>query len=130
MKLDLDRKGVTLPGKGYLKLPQKKSSTRLAGAVSIALASMMLSASLNAGMISDTNALDPTVRGNFLGDCGVVGATTACVGAWNLGNVQVNLTRALDGSVFDTTFNETTGVYATMTLGDSFASMISNGSMR
>ncbi|HQS03729.1 MAG TPA: hypothetical protein PK693_11190 [Halothiobacillus sp.] len=68
-----------------------------------------------AGRIADTTGI-----------CVGASTNTACVGAWNLGNVQVDLIRVLDGSVFDATFNETTGVYGSMTVGDSFVSNVYN----
>jgi len=101
----------------------KKSKTLVASAVSLALSSMMLAASLNAGIVNNTNNA-PTV----LGACGAdTSDLIACVGAWNLSNVQVNLVRVIDGSVFDASFDEITGAYSPMTVGDSFRSLISDG---
>lgn len=101
----------------------KKSKIHIASAVSLALSSMMLAPGLKAGIIDNTNNA-PTV----LGACGAdTSDLIACVGAWNLDNVQVNLIRVVDGSVFDTSFNKTTGAYAPMTYGDSFRSLISDG---
>jgi hypothetical protein len=45
------------------------------------------------------------------------------VGAWNLGNVDVNQVRVADGSVFGS-FDKPTGAYATMAVGDSFISSV------
>ena len=100
-----------------------------ATALSLAVAGMMLTTSLNAGVINNSNNV--ASPGDFLGDCTatplVPGSTFgACVGALNLNNVQVDLVRVLDGSVFGT-FNKTTGDYTPMTVGDSFVSLISDG---
>lgn len=104
-------------------MTQKKSRTQIASAVSLALASMMLSASVNAGVIDNTNNAPAVV-----GACGAdTSDQIACVGAWNLSNVQVNLIRVIDGTIFDTTFDEVTGAYVSMTVGDSFRSLISDG---
>lgn len=100
-----------------------------ATALSLAVAGMMLTTSLNAGVINNSNNVAST--GDFLGDCTatplVPGSTKgACVGALNLNNVQVDLVRVSDGSVFGT-FDKTTGDYTPMTVGDSFVGLISDG---
>jgi hypothetical protein len=89
-------------------------------AVSLAIAGMLMAGSVYAGKIDNTNN-----TAGKLGACGADDtATTACVGAWNLGNVDVTLTRAEDGAPSGKTFDPATGNYATMTIGDSFASMV------
>ncbi len=101
-----------------------KSAALRASAVSLAVIGLMLTTSLNAGVINNSNA--DTAPGAFLGDCGAVGSTTACVGALNLDNVDVTLVRTVDGSTFGS-FNETTGAYSPMTVGDSYVSLITDG---
>jgi hypothetical protein len=100
-------------------MAQKKSKTLVASAVSLALTSMLLATSLNAGVINNSNP------GPVLGACGADGNLEACIGAWDLANVNVMLLHA-DGTVFGT-FDEPSGVYSTMVSGDSFASMVSDG---
>jgi hypothetical protein len=94
-----------------------------ASAVSLAVVGMLLASSTQAGVIADSN---PTVGAVFKGECGTAGAAQACVGAWNLDNVDVQQVRTADGSVFSTfdSVAKTTGVYAAMTVGDSFVSSI------
>jgi hypothetical protein len=87
-------------------MTQKKSRTLLASAVSLALSSMMLSPGLNAGVI-DNNP------GTFLG-----------IGAWDLGNVDVELVKADDIASIVGTFDPVTGIYSAMTYGDSFRSYV------
>lgn len=99
-------------------LNQKTTKSRVAAAVGLVLAGMLLSASLSAGIIEDSN---PTV--GKLGACGAVDADrTACIGAWDLSNVEVFQYHA-DGTVFGS-FDEGTGSYASMIAGDTFASVI------
>lgn len=94
-----------------------------ASAVSLAVAGMLMAGSLQAGVITNAN---PTA-GGLLGDCGTAGAAQSCVGAWNLGNVEVSQVRE-DGTTyatFDTsTVTNLLGTYAAMVLGDSFVSSI------
>jgi hypothetical protein len=98
----------------------KKSNALVAAAVSLALSSMLLATSLNAGVINNDN---PTA--GKLGACGATDADlTACVGAWDLDNVEVKLYHA-NGSVFGA-FDEVSGVYTSMIAGDSFASLVSS----
>lgn len=100
-------------------MKHKKSLTILASAVSLALAGMMLTSTVSAGIVDNTNNA-PSV----LGACGADGAdTVACVGAWNLSNIQVNLIHLIDLSTFGT-FDTGTGTYSTMTVGDSFVSLV------
>ena len=101
-------------------MTHKKSKTLVASAVSLALSSMMLSASLNAGVIQNSNFTDP----GFLGACGAEGTPTACIGAWDLGNVDVELVKADDIASIIGTFGPATGTYSTMTYGDSFRSYV------
>jgi len=104
----------------------KKSRSLVASAVSLALSSMMLSAGVNAGIIDNSNNLTPTP---FLGACGDPDtAPIACVGAWDLGNVQVKLFHP-DGTEFGTFLESADGVspagtYTAMALHDSFSSWV------
>ncbi len=102
----------------------KKALIQRASAVSLAFAGMLMAGSLNAGVINNSNP--DSAAGFFRGDCGTVGSATACVGAWNLGNVEVKLLRLIDGTPFGT-FDEVMGSYTPMVVGDSFASFISDG---
>lgn len=95
----------------------KKSLTLLSAAVGLALT--LGAPAAMAGVVNNTNNA-PTV----LGACGADGAdSVACVGAWNLGNVQVDLIHLVDGSTFGT-FDPTTGSYTQMVVGDSFVSKV------
>ena len=100
----------------------RNSKTAVASAVALAVSSMLLAASLNAGVINNSN--------NTPGKLGACGATdadlTACVGAWDLGNVDVQLLRA-DGITEFGSFDPVTGAYSLMTYGDTFASLVSDG---
>ena len=96
------------------------SNTRRASAIGTAVACMVLATSANAGVIANSN---PTTGATFLGECGTAGAAEACVGALNLGNVDVNLVHIADGSSFGT-FDKVTGAYAQMKVGDSFVSNV------
>ncbi|MDO9164720.1 MAG: choice-of-anchor F family protein, partial [Rhodoferax sp.] len=98
-----------------------------ATALSLAVAGMLLTTSLYAGQINNSNN-----TAGLLGACGVdnlatadvdESKTTACVGAWNLDNVDVKLVRTADGTEFGT-FDKATGAYSAMAIGDSFASYI------
>lgn len=89
-------------------------------AISLAIAGMLMVGSLHAGVIEDTNS-----RADKPGACGADGGTEACVGAWDLNNVQVSLLRALDGTVFGE-FLKTTGFYTAMAAGDSFVSAVTD----
>lgn len=100
----------------------KKSRTQVASAVSLALASMMMATGLSAGVIDNTN----NTPGGLLGACGTEGEPTACVGAWNLNNVEVKLLRSGDGAEFGA-FDEATGAYTPMAAGDSFRSFVTDG---
>lgn len=88
-------------------------------AIAAAVACLLLATSAQAGVIADSN---PTTGGAFAGECGTSGATEACVGAWNFGNVDVQQVHA-DGTVFGS-FSTTNGAYATMVAGDSFISSV------
>jgi hypothetical protein len=101
----------------------KKSRTLVASAVSLALSSMMLSASLNAGVINNSN------NTSTLGLCSVLGAPGvhgACIGAWNLDNVDVQIVKDDDISLITGTFDPATGAYTPMTTSDSFRSYVKN----
>ena len=102
-------------------MTHKNSRTLVARAVSLVLSSMLLSTSLNAGTIQNSNP-EP---GGKLGACGVEGAPTACVGAWDLTNVEVKLIRVIDGTEFGS-FDELSGAYTPMTYGDSFRSHVTD----
>jgi hypothetical protein len=104
-----------------------KFSSLRPSAVGLALISMVMTGNLYAGVISNSNNVGV---GGFVGACtstpiGTIG-NAGCVGAMNLGNVDINLVRVLDGSVFGT-FNKTTGAYTPMTVGDSYVSLINDG---
>lgn len=106
----------------HTKFPSLRPS-----AVSLALISMVMAGNVNAGVISNSNRVG---GGGFVGACtstpgGIIGKA-GCVGAMNLGNVDVNLVRVPDGSVFGD-FNKTTGAYTPMTVGDSYESLVSDG---
>lgn len=93
--------------------------TLLATAVSLTLSPAM------AGIVDNTN----NNPGTF-GDCTntvapLLGDLVTCVGAWNLGNVDVKVIRLLDGTVLGTVDGD--GNYPQMILGDSFVSEIKNG---
>ena len=64
-------------------------------ALSLALAGLMVGGGALGGVITNSN--QDLAPGAFKGDCGVVGQPTACVGAWNLDNVDVKLYR-VDGT--------------------------------
>ena len=98
----------------------RPNSTQIS-AVSLAIAAFLLSTNLHAGVINNTNP--DAASGAFLGDCGTVGTPTACVGAMNLNNVDVNLVRLVDGTTFGS-FDKTTGAYSPMAVGDSFVSVV------
>ena len=109
-------------------MPLKQSRSRTATAVHLALAAMMMSASLNAGVINNTN---PT-EGGFLGLCGNdtpdtsadESRTTTCIGAWNLDNVDVKIVKSDDIEAVAGTFNPADGSYSPMAHGDSFRSYV------
>ena len=101
-----------------------KPSSPQISALNFAIAALLLSTNLHAGVINNSNP--DVASGAFLGDCGTVGAPTACVGAMNLNNVDVNLVRLVDGSPFGS-FDKTTGAYSTMAVGDSFVSVVKDG---
>jgi hypothetical protein len=98
--------------------------------LSLAFIGMAMAGSLNAGVISNSNSV---AAGGFLGGCtstpGSKIADGACVGAMNLGNVDVQLLHLnADGTstVFGT-FDKTTGAYTPMVVGDSYVSLINDG---
>ncbi|MDM7951550.1 hypothetical protein [Hydrogenophaga sp.] len=94
--------------------------SRKTNPVSLAVAAMLLATSAQAGVIADSN---PTVAPTFLGSCGTSGAAEACVGAWNLDNVDVQQVRA-DGTTTFGSFEKSTGAYAAMASGESFISSV------
>lgn len=98
-----------------------KSKTFRATAVAMVTTAMLVSTGLHAGIIDNKN--NDTSTGSFLGDCGAVGNPTACVGALNLNNVDVNLVRVRDVSTFGT-FDKATGHFSPMAVGDSFFSAV------
>ena len=103
-------------------MTHKRSKTVIASAVSLALASMMLAPSVNAGVIRNTN---PTA-GAFLGSCGSTqAATEGCIGAMDLTNVETTIYKA-DGTLLGT-FDKFTGVYPVMSLADYFISLVKSG---
>ena len=118
--------GITIGNSGFLRWfrnyyhyygdepvskQQKRSLTLLSATIGLALSCGMHSAM--AGVVVDggnTSCVDGT-------------DTYACIGAWNLDNVQVNLIRLVDGSTF-ASLNPSTGYYDPMVVGDSFVSNI------
>lgn len=117
----------------------KPKSAKLS-ALSFAVAGLIFSAGAQAGMITDSNAVTFTektpatatkpAKVGLVGTCGsATNNSTACVGAWNLDNVAVNLVHLnADGTQTPFgTFDKTTGAYSTMALGDSFVSNILGG---
>jgi hypothetical protein len=112
----------------------QKSRTQIASAVSLALSSMMLAGGLNAGVINNSNnTLDSLVDtdGSFLGACGTTDmALEACVDAWDLTNVDVEVVNADNIAQIVGTFDPVTGTYTgsglngVMTYGDSFRSYV------
>ncbi len=94
-----------------------------ASATALAVAGLLLSSNVYAGRITNSNEDQP---GRFLGECGAVAQNdrTACVGALNLGNVDVEGVAANGASLPGFTFDEGTGVYSTLTPGESFVSSI------
>lgn len=114
----------------------KKSRTQIASAVSLALSSMMLSGGLNAGVIDNSNNTSNYVPGSFLGACGTTDAALeACIGAWDLANVEVQVVNKDDISQVVGTFDPATGAYTgsglngAMTYGDSFRSYVRNAAI-
>lgn len=115
----------------------KKSRSLVASAVSLALSGMMLSSSLNAGIIDNSNNTDP-LRIDLLqlGACGYddlstpgvdESKTTACVGAWNLDNVDVQVVKDDDISTLIGTFDPASGFYTGMTDVASFRGYVNDG---
>lgn len=117
----------------------KPKSAKLS-ALSFAVAGLIFSAGAQAGMITDTKPVAFTVKTaatatkpakvGLVGTCGSASNnSTACVGAWNLDNVAVNLVHLnADGTqtVFGA-FDKATGAYSPMTFGDSFVSNVLGG---
>ena len=97
--------------------------TRIVSAIGFALASILLSSNSHGGVIQNSNP--DTGADAFLGDCGVVGEPTSCVGAWNLDNVDVSLIKA-DGTEFGD-FDPFDGTYSAMTYDDYFESWVKDG---
>jgi hypothetical protein len=94
---------------------QKKTLTILSATMSLALT--FGSPGAVAGIVNNTNNAP-----NVLGACGADGAdSVACVGAWDLTNVQVDL---IINGFLDKTFDPYTGSYTQMAPGDSFVSNV------
>jgi len=106
---------------GRMNELQKKTLTILSATMSLALT--FGASGAMAGVVDNNNNSAP------LGACGAANAadTVACVGAWNLDNVQVDLIHLIDGSTFGT-FDPGTGSYTQMVVGDSFVSKVYSGS--
>ncbi len=85
-----------------------------------ALASLLFAANTSAAIIQNSNP--DTLADAFNGDCGVPGELTACVGGWNLDNVDVIL-KTVDGIDYGS-FDKETGTYSLMTYGDYFESLV------
>lgn len=106
---------------GRMNKLQKKTLTILSATMSLALT--FGASGAMAGVVDNKNNA-PTVKGA----CGADGAdSVACVGAWSLNNVQVDLIHLIDGSTFGT-FDTNTGSYTQMVVGDSFVSKVYSGS--
>ncbi|GEM79324.1 choice-of-anchor F family protein [Vibrio superstes] len=90
------------------------------GAMGLTFSSLFFVANAYAAIIQNSNS--DTLPDAFIGDCGVPGELTACVGGWNLDNVDVIL-RDEDGLEFGS-FNEASGIYSLMTYGDNFESLV------
>ncbi len=101
-------------------------------ALSLALIGMAMAGSVNAGVINNSNSV---AAGGFVGACtstpGSTVANAACVGAVNLGNVDVQLFHIdpIDPTITTVfgTIDPATGAYPTMTVGDSYVSLINDG---
>ncbi len=85
-----------------------------------------------AGIVDNSNNMTSP-----FGACGPVddqANTVACVGAWNLGNVQVDLIHLIDGSTFgafdDNPASSNYGTYTPMAVGDSFVSNVYSDSTK
>ena len=106
---------------------QKKSLTMLSAA---GLALALGAPGAMAGVVDNINNSSP------LGACGAANAadTVACVGAWNLSNVQVDLIRLVDGSTFGAfdadPASSNYGTYTQMVVGDSFVSKVYSDSAK
>ena len=99
-------------------------------AVSLAIAGMLMVGSVYAGKIDNTNNTDAV---NQLGACGVddlatpdidESKITACIGAWNLGNVEVRSVKTETGEEATGLLDYLTGLYKAMVEGDSFVSVV------
>ena len=111
-------------------MKQTQSLVFRASAVSLAVVGLLMAGSAYAGKIDNLNNNPAT-----LGACVALDnpATTtvnestlspaACVGAWNLDNVDVKLVKIDTGAESDF-FDKITGVYTAMTYGDSFVSIV------
>jgi len=100
------------------------SKTQIASAVGLAFAGIMLAGGVNAGVIRNTN---PTA-GAFLGSCGPAWpARQACVGALDLGNVEVKIYNADGTENVGTPFDPNTGDYPLMGVADYFISLVKSG---
>lgn len=102
-------------------------------ALCLAITSLLIAGSASAGKIDNiNNHPDP----NKLGVCVAVDnpstpdvdestlAPAACIGAWNLDNVNVNGVRTDTGAESTDFFDKLTGLYRAMVEGDSFVSVI------
>jgi len=100
----------------------KYGSFRLT-AISLALIGMSLAGGVSAGVIRNTN---PTT-GAFLGSCGPTqGATQACVGAMDLGNIETTIMKSNGITILGTM--AANGDYPPMGIADYFISLVKSGS--
>ncbi|MFA0066744.1 hypothetical protein BCU83_01835 [Vibrio breoganii] len=90
------------------------------GGMGLTFLSLLFAANAYAAIIQNSNV--DTSPDAFIGDCGVPGELTACIGGWNLDNVDVVL-RYEDGLEFGS-FDEDSGIYSLMTYGDYFESSV------
>ncbi|GEA52229.1 hypothetical protein VIN01S_30330 [Vibrio inusitatus NBRC 102082] len=91
------------------------------GAIGLTFSGLFFVANAYAAIIQNSNT--DTSPDSFVGDCGVPGELTACVGGWNLDNVDIML-KYQDGLEFGS-FDESSGIYSLMTYGDYFESLVS-----
>ncbi|OBT09380.1 hypothetical protein A9264_08910 [Vibrio sp. UCD-FRSSP16_10] len=88
--------------------------------IGLVVSSLFLAASAHAAIIQNSNP--NTLADAFIGDCGVPGELTACIGGWNLDNIDITL-KYEDGIEFGS-FDKPTGTYSLMTYGDYFESSV------
>ena len=98
----------------------KSVKKRVISALGFLIVSFWVIGPGNAAIIQNVNP-DISVDA-FNGDCGVPGELIACVGGWNLDNVDITLKYA-DGLDFGS-FDKESGMYTIMNYGDYFESIV------